>query len=112
MIFPEFSRLSMPILLAVWSIAIVPVVKPSTWLAAAFVGFSMVVGFRFHLMRRVEDDKRSYNLYNVSSCGIYVQCDSILTFTDQMWLSLAIVHISSYRAGAVWPTFFGANRQS
>ncbi|KAJ2918911.1 hypothetical protein MD484_g1507, partial [Candolleomyces efflorescens] len=81
MILPEISRISMPIVLPLWSVIIVALCHPPSWLAAVFVGLSMVIGFRFLLMRRVQDDKFSYILYNA-------------------WLSLTIVHMGLYKRQA------------
>lgn len=66
MIVPELSRLSMPIILAAWSVVVMAVVKPAAWLAMIYVGFAIVVGFRFLFLRKVEDDRTSFHLYNVS----------------------------------------------
>jgi len=67
MIIPEASRVSMPVLLPLWSVIIVGLCNPPAWLGAIFIGLSVVIGFRFFMMRQVQDDKMSYILYNVSS---------------------------------------------
>lgn len=71
MILPEVSRLSMPIFLPAWSILIARSVDCSVCVAVGYVGLSIVAGFRFLFMRRIEDDRTSYNLYNVSFPILY-----------------------------------------
>ncbi|KAF6744380.1 UbiA prenyltransferase family-domain-containing protein [Ephemerocybe angulata] len=67
MILPEISRISMPILLPFWSVIIVFLCNPPALLGSIFVAFSMIIGFRFLLMRKVKEDEISYFLYNVSA---------------------------------------------
>ncbi|KAF5335677.1 hypothetical protein D9611_009692 [Ephemerocybe angulata] len=81
MMLPNVSRISMPILLPLWSVIIISLCHPPAWLAAIYLGLSMVVGFRFFLMREVKHDEWSYVLYNA-------------------WLSLTIVHMGLYKRQA------------
>lgn len=94
MTFRGGSRLSIPLLLSAWSMAMVTLASSPTWLAAIYVGFSTVVGLRFLLTKRIEDGRASYPLYNVSFSPINLWSEIILTFAYQMWLSWTIVQIS------------------
>ncbi|KAJ4469250.1 UbiA prenyltransferase family [Lentinula aciculospora] len=65
--FPIFSRITMPILLAAWSIALYLFSEANRALMLAFVVLGAVTGVRFLTLKSAKDDRLSYLYYNVSN---------------------------------------------
>ncbi|KAF6752357.1 UbiA prenyltransferase family-domain-containing protein [Ephemerocybe angulata] len=85
MMLPNISRISMPILLPLWSAIVISLSHPPSWLAAVYLGLSILVSFRFLCLREVKNDEWTYVLYNA-------------------WLSLTIVHMGLYKRYSIQVT--------
>lgn len=66
LLFPVFSRVSMPLLLFMWTSALLYISEVSWMITDSFLLLSMVVGIRFAVMRTALDDRFSFMLYTVS----------------------------------------------
>jgi 4-hydroxybenzoate polyprenyltransferase len=64
-VYPEASRISIPVLLVGWSLILCSLWHTATWTYAALTVVSALVGMRFWWKRDVESDKRSYQYYNL-----------------------------------------------
>ena len=63
---PEFSRIATVTAMSAWSVFLAWFWDIGTVCGAIFVGFGSFVGSRYYFLRRADDDKLSYVLYNVS----------------------------------------------
>jgi 1,4-dihydroxy-2-naphthoate octaprenyltransferase len=95
MMFPAVSRVTMVLFLPLWTSLVVAFCKPSIWLGAVYISLSLVVGVRFFVFRRCEDDKWSYFVYNVS-IGIFSSL-ALLISLSKVWLSFTILHLCLFK---------------
>ncbi|KAJ3861740.1 UbiA prenyltransferase family [Lentinula novae-zelandiae] len=65
--FPVFSRITMPILLSVWSIALCLLSEANQFVMLVLVALGAVTGIRFLTLKSAKDDRLSYLYYNVGT---------------------------------------------
>jgi len=102
LVYPSFSRLSMPITMAFWS-AFLYIASDASWLvrfATSVLG--VAVGARLYVLRSEEEDKMSHKLYDVSVIQFVISncTDHYLTIW-QVWLCLMHIVVSSLSQEAV-----------
>ncbi|KAJ4469741.1 UbiA prenyltransferase family [Lentinula edodes] len=75
--FPVFSRITMPILLSVWSIALCLISEANQFLMLVLVALGAVTGIRFLTLKSAKDDRLSYLYYNIWLCMAHAAFSSL-----------------------------------
>ncbi|KAJ2927761.1 hypothetical protein H1R20_g9331, partial [Candolleomyces eurysporus] len=78
MMFPVLSRVTMLLFLPLWTTLVANFCNPPIWLGTLYLALSLIVGVRFFVYRRSQDDEWTYFAYNI-------------------WLSFTILHLCLYK---------------
>jgi len=98
LVYPSFSRLSMPIIMTFWS-AFLYIASDASWLVRfATSALGVVVGVRLYVFRSAAEDRISHNLYDVRTTPMIclsTACRIELMMFRQVWVCLMHVALSS-----------------
>jgi 1,4-dihydroxy-2-naphthoate octaprenyltransferase len=88
MMFPTLSRVTMLLLLPLWTTLVISFCHPPLLLGVVYLLLSLIVGVRFFVFRRSEDDEWTYFVYNVSTLWYII----VTFFADFSIEGLALLH--------------------